>query len=293
MAGIDNYTKLMLHMNGTDGGIVFTDDSASNHTVTRTNITTVTAAKKFGSASSEQPNTTGKYLTIGNSSDFAFGSGDFTIDFWMRSGYSGSGADVMSYANGTGDGSYAWKFYMAGEGGPIRFRWYSSTNTTKYFVNDATGLTNNEFHHYAVIRSGNSGYFAIDGVLGVATDLTGLSQRDVGTYIMTIGTNYSHTHANYYGFDELRVSKGIARWTSNFTPPTSEYSEADIAGNISEEARILIIDENTWTTEYSEIHAAGPYTIPSTGGGGLKTVVALPTTATKAPEVYKNVEPVE
>jgi len=46
MAGLDSYTKLLLHMNGADGGIVFTDDSASNHTVIRTNLTTVTSAGK-------------------------------------------------------------------------------------------------------------------------------------------------------------------------------------------------------------------------------------------------------
>jgi hypothetical protein len=291
MAGLDSYTKLLLHMNGTDGGIIFTDDSASNHTVTRTNLTTVTATKKFGSASSERPNSTGKYLTIGNSSDFAFGSGDFTIDFWMQSGYFGSSAWVMSYANGTGDSNYAWKFYIAGEGGPIRFKWYSSTNVARDFINDATGLTDSNFHHYAVIRNGNSGYFAIDGVLGAPTDLTGYSQRDAGNYVMTIGTNYSHSHANYYGFDELRVSKGIARWTSNFTPPTAEYSSADISGILSHEARIVILDENSWTVEHHDIHPAGAYIIPEGPGAGTKSITAYPTDTELTPITYTRVIP--
>ena len=288
MAGIDTYTKLMLHMNGIEGGTTFTDSSDSAHTVVRTGLTTTTANKKFGTAATEKPDTTGKYLTIANSSDFAFGSGDFCIDLWMRTNYFGATAHIMSYASS--DSTFAWKFYINGSS-QIQFDWYSSTNQLKQFTTSATGLTDNNWHHYAMIRSGNNGFFAVDGTLGTPVDLTGLSQRDSGSYIMTIGSNYTHTHANYYGFDELRVSKGAARWSTNFTPPTAEYSAADISGTLSHEARIVIVDQSTWEVEHSEIHSAGSYVIAAGPGGGLKTVTAIPTSATLGPLSYKDVEP--
>lgn len=85
MPGIDAYTVLMLHMDGTDEGTTFTDSSTSAHTVTANGQTnTEIGQSMFGSASG-QFDGTDDYLSIPDSADWNFGNGDFTIDFWVYS----------------------------------------------------------------------------------------------------------------------------------------------------------------------------------------------------------------
>ena len=76
------------------------------------------------------------------------------------------------------------------------------------------------WHHFAVCRSGNNFYLFRDGVAGdswtsSAALYAGVSPLQIGRY----NTSY---FAGY--IDELRTSKGIARWTSEFTPPTEPYA---------------------------------------------------------------------
>jgi len=65
-----------------------------------------------------------------------------------------------------------------------------------------------------------------------------------------------------------------------------------VSGNLTEEARLIVINESNWTIEHSSIIPAGNYIISSTGGG-TKTVVALPTTSETEPLVYNNIVPAE
>jgi hypothetical protein len=63
----------------------------------------------------------------------------------------------------------------------------------------------------------------VDGVLGSAVDVTGVTAND-SAYKFAVGCAGEYTTSPFNGsIDEFRFSKGIARWTANFTPPTSEY----------------------------------------------------------------------
>src|SRR3989338_6322305 len=80
----DSYTKLMLHMEGADAGTTFTDTETTPKAVTANgNAQIDTAQSKFGGASGLFDGA-GDYLTIPSSSAFDFGTGNFTIDFWVR-----------------------------------------------------------------------------------------------------------------------------------------------------------------------------------------------------------------
>ena len=69
-------------------------------------------------------------------------------------------------------------------------------------------------------------YVAIDGTLGPATDVTGVTVNN-SAYKIAIGRYGENGSAYMNGWiDEFRFSKGIARWTTNFTPPTSAYAPA-------------------------------------------------------------------
>jgi len=80
--GNDSFTKLLINGNGTDGSATIKDVSASAHAITRVGDVKVSAAQSQFGGSSLIFDGAGDYLALDGSSDFAFGTGDFTIELW-------------------------------------------------------------------------------------------------------------------------------------------------------------------------------------------------------------------
>ncbi|MBI4835503.1 MAG: IPT/TIG domain-containing protein [Planctomycetes bacterium] len=206
-------TKLLLHMNS---AATFTDSSVSDHSVSvldntciDTSITdtwgTFNGCAKFDGS--------GDYLTIPDSEDWTW-SGDFTIDFWARFDATGSQV-IFSHANDS-DGYLRLGYDFTGQNW-----WLVETSTSQTFSD--TGISTGAWYHVAVVRS--------SGVLKVfrdgsqkGSDWSRSTTYDSDSNGLRIGRNYGETEYYFDGWmDELRISKGIARWTSDFTPPTIEY----------------------------------------------------------------------
>lgn len=220
MAGIDANTVLMLHCNGTDASTTFTDDSDTGHAVTANgNAQIDTAQSKFGGASGLFDGT-GDYLTIVDHADFDFGTGDFTIDLWVRQPSSQNGGWIIDKDHD----------------GVTGFRLITFTDADKYFFfsimiggTDYALRSGDVFasgqNHVAVVRDGTTLRLFVGGV-EKDTIAVGASAFDANTDSLTIGRRDDGGGINYNGhLDEIRISKGVARWTSNFTPPTSEYTD--------------------------------------------------------------------
>jgi len=217
----DLYTKSLLHMTGVDGSTTFTDTaSGGTHTWTASgNAQIDTAQSKFGGASGLFDGN-GDYIWSADSSDWAFGSGDFTIDFWAKR---------------TRSGVNEWIF---GQGGPSLqqfwgMQWFTNNYVYCNFRKASGGglvqlqstitISDSNWHHYAYVRDGNTLRLFIDGVARGTANVTGQSQVD-NAYKFAIGRLGEYNGYYFAGWvDEFRISKGIARWTSNFTPPFSEY----------------------------------------------------------------------
>ena len=223
MPGIDSYTKLMLHCNGTDGSTTFTDSSLSPHTVTANGDAQIdTAQYKFGGASGLFDGT-GDYLSASDSSDWDFESGDLTIDLWVRrNGSQTSYAGVMGTEVGLGNNGWILRFDTGADLHKILFGFYYGGWVTVKSNIDIPDLT---WTHIAIVRNGNVVYLFQNGNEVGSVDVTGKIISDTSTGLV-IGRLDTATNSYYYKgwLDEIRISKGIARWTSNFTPPTEEYS---------------------------------------------------------------------
>lgn len=210
--GIDSYTVLMLHGDGSDASTTFTDDSGNAHTFTATgNAQIDTAQSKFGGASMLFDGT-GDYLAGNADTDFSFGTGDFTIDFWVRmNGTSGERAVYSLDASS----NVSFDIYFSGAA-PI-----FATNGTDRITGGA--LSNTTWYHIALTRSGNDHRLFVDGVQ------VGSTYTAANTYGAP-NSGYPRIGSNSFGdafpgwIDELRVSKGIARWTATFGPPTEAYT---------------------------------------------------------------------
>ena len=218
---IDVYTKLLLHCDGSDASTTFADASTFAHTVTASgNAQIDTAQSKFGGGSLLLDGSS-DHLSLDSSSDFAFGTGDWTIDFWLRknSNPASGRVGVIYDPRPTGvNGAYP-EIYVDDTG---RLYYYAQTN------NRITGniLANAVWYHIAVARSGTTTKMFQDGVQ------VGSDYSDSNNYLVGAGSrprigNIAILDEPSWGFngwlDEIRVSKGIARWTTTFTPPTAAY----------------------------------------------------------------------
>lgn len=225
MAGIDEYTVLMLHCDGADQSTTFTDSSTTPHTVTANgNAQVDTAVKKFGTGSAMFDGT-GDYLSVPDSSDWDLlvDTTDYTIDFWIK--LTNHAADDSFIEHST-DGNNFWLLrHRHGTG----FQFMGYTTGTDYLFWTAGGeITDSNWHHVALIKDGADYEIFIDG-----TSIDTLNDADTGGPYggsLLIGDRLAGGNAVDGYMDEIRITKGTARWTSNFTPPTAPYG-VDAAGN--------------------------------------------------------------
>jgi hypothetical protein len=215
----DSYTKLLSHFNGTNGQNTYTAETGQTITFVGT-AQLSTAQKKFGTASLAIDGDS-DYVTVPDSEDWDFGTGDFTIDFWIRFN-SVATTQVIVYQSLTtllGDEQYiVWDSvsnkiycfdYLGDYGGYFSTPWSPSINT---------------WYHIAWVRNGSTCFIFINGVAQSVTTVQPFGTMHNFNSTLTIGRTDrgAGNYVNGY-IDELRISKGIARWTANFTPPTAEY----------------------------------------------------------------------
>ena len=223
MSGIDNYTKLLLHCDGADASTTFTDSSLIPKTVTRQGDAQIdTAQYKFGGASGLFDGT-GDYLTVAQHNDFNFSASNWTIDFWFR--IANVATESQGLAGSFGAPAFGLLYNYSGNGKMLVD--LSSNGSTWNIVDEGLGtksnFASNTWYHYAFTWDGATYRGFVDGVLDYSfVSATGI-YGTIGIYIGIFdGTNFPLPG----WIDEIRVSKGIARWTANFTPPTQPYSKA-------------------------------------------------------------------
>ena len=155
------------------------------------------------------------YLSLASNSDFNFGTGDFTIEFWALSdSYSGSPyfCDFRDDGGNTGTTN--------------RIVWYTSSSDGKprFWLNGSARITatnattNGSWAHYALVRSSGTTTMYIGGVSqGTYSDST-----NYGDAPLTIGQRKgSYASQSYDGkISDFRIVKGTAVYTSAFSPPT-------------------------------------------------------------------------
>ncbi len=228
---LDSYTKSLLHMNGTDGSPTFTDSaSGGTHTWTARGTAQIdTAQYKFGGASGLFDGNS-DWIDTPTSADFSFGTGDFTIDGWIKFATTTPQQGIVGAFVDSNNVFQIWFFGNAGAGYNYRWLFYHKDNTTvrgQYICSgDQPNPGTASWHHWAWVRSGSNAYFFLDGTSIALTQTVAWGSLTNINSVYQVGAAKNVAGAQVYvngWLDEVRISKGIARWTSNFTPPTSEY----------------------------------------------------------------------
>jgi hypothetical protein len=222
----DSYTKALLHFEGSDASTTFTDESGA--TWTAYNSAQIdTDQYKFGSASGlfngSLDSLTGDSARWNDSSNNRPGSGDFTIDAWIRINNLPANGYFFAVLGKRLNVSYKWQFGIYNNNGTYQLAFtniYNSTETIAIYK-DVT-ISTGTWYHVAVTRSGNNWRMFLDGNQAGTTASDSDTVTECTSGYMAIGGDAGFGFASGW-IDELRYSQGIARWTSDFTPAESEY----------------------------------------------------------------------
>jgi hypothetical protein len=210
--------SLLLHGNGTNGSTTITDNSSSPKTVTAVgNAQISTAQSKFGGASIAFDNA-GDYLTLASNSAFAFGTGDFTIEFWVYMNSLKGGINFINSNNGSGSGTNS---IIVGLNGGNALEYYINSGSR---IVDPVAISTGNWVHVALCRgSGTSRMFKNGSQVGANfTD----TQIVSSTNTFLIGTRDDNLNFSFNGYiDDLRITKSVARYTANFTPPAAPFPD--------------------------------------------------------------------
>jgi hypothetical protein len=205
---IDSYTTLLLHCDGNDSSTVFAEETGKTVTVSG-NAQISTSTPRFGTGTAIFSGEN-DYLSLAASDDFNFGTDDFTIEFWMKTTQTSPYYTMAKFGTqGVNNinflycsGGYDYYLYFAGTGSACCIQGANSS------------IYDGDYHHHVLSRADGTLRYFIDGILqGSVSCSVNLSNSTVAPYF----GKFSGT------LDEIRVSKGIARWTSAFTPPQVPY----------------------------------------------------------------------
>lgn len=222
----DTYTKFMSHFDGVDGATSATDEIGKTITFVGT-AQLDTAQYKFGTASLLLNGST-DYVTLADSVDWDMGTGDFTWELQIRFADITTATNQYIISQRSNAGTKQQALYFNNTTG-LNFFNYDGAFNVDFGQGAVTGWLINTWYHIAVVRNGDDYNIYRDGI-SIASTTNSSALSDIG-YLLTLGAREGDGEAadNFVNgwIDECKISKGIARWTADFTPPTSAYS-ADI-----------------------------------------------------------------
>jgi hypothetical protein len=171
-----------------------------------------TSTVKYGSGSMYF-NGSGASAYALSSTNFGLGTGNFTIEFWLYLNATTQQTIVSMLASGTNQA--------------VPHIYYANGSGIRYYVSGADqivggALSTGQWYHIALARSSGSTKMFINGTQ------TGSTYTDATTYLSSapfilgdfdIPLSGTNTLNGY--IDDLRITKGQARYTATFTPPTS------------------------------------------------------------------------
>ena len=160
-------------------------------------------------------------LVLSKSTDFQFGTGDFTIEGWFN--VSDTGAIRTLFDSRNADTTVNGIFVGIN----------SDDNLYTYGFPGGTGVVNygipkhGEWQHFAVVRNGSNGYVFLNGVkVSGSIDTSSSNYTHQGATVGQPSTVFAATLYRYKGFiSNLRVVKGTGLYTHDFIPPTRELKK--------------------------------------------------------------------
>ncbi len=203
-------------------------------------------------------------ISAADSTDFELGSGSFTVETFVRFHATASGTRQIIGKWQTGTGDREWTLELTGDSdtNPNQLRWLVSTDGSAETVVHSWPFEPllYKWYHIAVVRDTTDSYLFLDGVqLGITR--TDSNTYNAGAAALAMGARMSSASAVVAGtgingaMDEIRITPGVARYTSNFTPTTSKFGR-DVGGDASFASVEMLVgfDDETTQDESGSAH---------------------------------------
>jgi hypothetical protein len=208
-------TNTELLCNFTNAGIF--DNTGKNNLETVADAQIDTSVKKYGTGSMEFDGT-GDYLLMPSNPNIDLRSGDFTIEGWINTNSNSTQQGIVTMW-----GSPETQFQLEiNTSGKIVFAW-AAHSTVSYLITGSTTISASTWYHIAVVRDGSTFTLYLNGT----SDGSGTSSANATSvttmYVGATSVSGSVSRAFTGYIDDLRITKGIARYTTTFTPPTAAF----------------------------------------------------------------------
>lgn len=288
----------LLHLDGTSGTATFTESGPITHTYTdlsATGIVINSTGPKFGTANLALVSASSQYISTEalSGSEFDFGAGDFTVSMQLIPSTSTSTSTPLMYGNSNGISTNA------------DIGWYFAVNSnaasfvavvgTTAFQTTALAMNFSVYNELTATRYKDTLYMFVNGVMaGTGTAITGsINGPGITPKRLAVGRSWSGVAPGYVNgrIDEVRITKGVARYTSNFTPAPLAFPSTPAPNDLVAVAKAVASLSNTFlVSERLASNAVANATVTAnlvrSGAGGGQVLDATPTAvATLSPGI--------
>ena len=230
----------LLHMDGIAGSTSFPDSSGLNVFTANGSAAVETTAVQAGFGTGALATYAGSvagFLTAPHTASLDLTTGDFTVECEFY--YIPGAFPNILLTKETGTGNYPWQIYLNSSGN-LAARGLDS-GLVLYSTSGAGVITSNAWHHAALVRIASTFTLYLDGVVqGTYSTANALYGATDPFVIGAYGTG-AYPLTGY--IDEVRITKGVGRYTAAFTPPTSAFPNTGIVSGAA-----LAQQPNTTTT---------------------------------------------
>ena len=283
-----NLVTGLYHFDGSNGAQNNTllDSSSESHTVTRNADIVQGTFSPFSADEGKWSisfDGTDDYLGIASSSDFALGSGDFTLEaFVFQNSEAGSGNtshNIINKWNNTGNLKSYFLRITESSGQKLQFFWSTDGNSNNYITSNDS-LNAGQWHHVAVVNNGGTLTLFIDGTAQSSTGTAGTLYTSSAQ--IQIGRTAADSGSQYFdGFiSNVRIVKGTAIYTSSSytvpTTPLTAVTNTKLLTCCSNRFRDKSTSAHTITTgnlpriqPFSPFAPSASYSASSQGGSGF------------------------
>lgn len=219
--GIDPFFSsviLLSHLDGTNGSTALVDQKGN--TMTAGGNAHIDTAQSVGGGASMAFDGSADYFYLNNTTAFAFGTSDFTIEFWIKFNSVSAIQTIFDWRSTFDNGAYSRPDLFISTDGKL---YYMTLNTAQ--INGTMTMSTGVWYHIAVSRVSGSTRMFVDGVQNGNTYADGLNY-DAGANRPLIGVVADGAQYGLNGWiDDFRITKGVGRYSSTFTRPTPPFPD--------------------------------------------------------------------
>jgi YD repeat-containing protein len=256
VAGDADFAKvsLLLHMDGLAGSTSAVDSAPMPKTITASgNIQLSSTGSKFGGSSSLFDGA-GDYWSAPHSSEFSIQSGDFTVEAWVYRASSGQQHYLLSKRSNTQADGWEWRITAANA-----LQFFHTAGTQ---ISSTIAVPTGAWVHLAATRNGTTVRLFIGGALAGSATFSNGVENTADTLKIGVGNDLSGGFDGY--IDEVRITKGLARYAAAFTPPTTSFANSTTGAPAVPSLLDASVPNRVWSYTYNDrgqvLTAKGPRT---------------------------------